>query len=103
MLTLPICCVRAENFDRLGRNELFMASPDVLKFRFSQLHKTTPNIVRIINMSSEKQRIHVLDSTQPQFKFSFNGSKKVRRPAGPALVPCRCSPLLASSFVPFAR
>lgn len=67
-------------FDAVGSNGLFSASPSMVKFAGFELRKTHTLKVKLINNSPAPQRLHILPPATPYFKIKYN--KKGMIPPG---------------------
>jgi hypothetical protein len=67
-------------FDAVGSNGLFGASPSIVRFAGFELRKTHTLKVKLINNSPAPQRLHILPPSTPYFKIKYH--KKGMIPSG---------------------
>ena len=67
-------------FDAVGSNGIFGASPSIVKFAGFELRKTHTLKVKLINNSPAPQRLHILPPSTPFFKIKYH--KKGMIPSG---------------------
>jgi hypothetical protein len=67
-------------FDAVGSNGLFAASPAIVRFAGFELRKTHTFKVKLINNSPAPQRLHILPPATPYFKIKYH--KKGMIPSG---------------------
>ena len=72
--------LKHNQFDAVGTNGFFGASPNIVRFAGFELRKTHTLKVKLINNSPAPQRLHILPPSTPFFKIKYH--KKGMIPSG---------------------
>ena len=60
-----------QKYVKLGKNKILEASPNIVHFGGYSLNRMHEQRLRIINISSKSQRLHIVNPTTPFFKVRF--------------------------------
>lgn len=59
-------------YARVGRNDILESKPSIVHFGGYAIHKTHIHKVRVVNISTSSQRVHILNPETPFFKIKVN-------------------------------